>query len=566
MAKRKYAKSNKLKTNKEVNAKPLKMFMGISPFLIGLFYEWSSGVVCIFLLCYLMYCYQRTGKILILHSTLLFTSIVIPIMYGMSVIWAVDSGMTIFGMAKFLPLPLFVLAAGQLEKAQRQELLDYLPISGVIMVVLSWTLGMISFLKTFFMVNNRLAGFFQYPNTFALYLLVGIVITISNEDWGKKNIFTFVVLCMGIALTGSRTGFLLLMITVLSYCILLKDKKLRLGLAGILIFLLAAAVIVVAVTGNKDSIGRFFTFSFSSSTFLGRLLYYKDALPVILKHPLGLGYMGYYLTQGSFQTGVYSVMNIHNELLQFLLDIGWIPTVLLIWTVIKGIRLGNLRNRMIIIIICLHSMMDFNLQFLAIFFILLSVIDLDEKNTKAISEKIVLAAGGILLGCVSLYFAVASALYYFKIDTAAVSVYPGNTNAWMNILTETEDVEEMETIADKILDLNPVNPLANSAKARVAYSRGDFGNMISYKVKAIEYSKYSLEEYLDYFNMLYVGYQLYMENGDEASAELCTEHIREIPEMIEKVLEETDPLAYKITDKPELELPEEYKVILETLE
>ena len=91
----------------------------------------------------------------------------------------------------------------------------------------------------------------------------------------------------------------------------------------------------------------------------------------------------------------------------------------------------------------------------------------------------------------------------------------------MQLLTVVEEPEEMERVADRILAMNPDNPLANNAKARVAYSNGDFGSMIGYKQQALEYYKYNLEEYLDYFNMLYVGYQLYLENSDPDSAEVC---------------------------------------------
>ena len=46
--------------------------------------------------------------------------------------------------------------------------------------------------------------------------------------------------------------------------------------------------------------GRFLTTSLHSSTLLGRLLYAQDALPVILRHPFGLGYRSYTYMQGSF--------------------------------------------------------------------------------------------------------------------------------------------------------------------------------------------------------------------------------------------------------------------------
>ena len=439
------------------------------------------------------------------------------------------------------------------------------------MTVLSGGLSLIPPLNGFFTVNSRLAGFFQYPNTFALYLLAGIIVLLAKEKWEMRKVFILLILSVGIILTGSRTGFVLFAVTVLCFCFVLSDRRIRISLAGGLVLIAAAAGIYTYITGDTSSVGRFLTTSFSSSTFLGRILYFKDAVPVILTHPFGLGYLGYYFSQGAFQTGVYSVVNVHNELLQILLDIGWIPAVIFVWAVFRGIRRGNLQSRLVALAIMLHSMFDFNLQFLSICFILFTSIDQDEsmsvfrvRSNSGKSGKIIMAASTVVIGCISLYFGIASGLYYLKMYSTAAALYPGYTNAWMQILMQAEDADEMETTADKILVMNPSNPLANNAKARAAYSRGDFGSMIEYKSRALEYYRYNLEEYLDYFNMLYVGYQLYMQNDDPESAGICAEQIQTIPEMIDEVTDQTDPMAYEIADKPDLELPQEYKEILES--
>ena len=89
--------------------------------------------------------------------------------------------------------------------------------------------------------------------------------------------------------------------------------------------------------------------------------------------------------------------------------------------------------------------------------------------------------------------------------------------------------------------------------------------MIQYKLKAISLSRYEREEYLDYFDMLCVGVQLYSSMGDNNSAAVCIERLKEIPVMMEEVLEGTDKLAWKIKDKPELTLPEEYLDALEDI-
>ncbi|OUP84211.1 hypothetical protein B5F07_08735 [Lachnoclostridium sp. An169] len=569
------AKNTKITANqvtdpqKKPGPQPLKIFISTAPFLIGLYYEWMSALACIFLLGYLVYCYRITGKIRINVNLLLIAAAVLPVAYGLSAFWAVDSGMALFGMVKYLPLPVFVLAADQVENEERKALLDYVPLSGAVMTVTSGVLSMIPSMNTFFTVNGRLAGFFQYPNTFALYLLVGIIILMTNGKWEKKKIIVLLILAGGIILSGSRTGFVLFAVTVVCFCFLLSDRRIRLRLAGILVLLIAVAGIYVTVTGDTSTVGRFLTTSFSSSTFLGRILYFKDALPVILSHPFGLGYLGYYYTQGAFQTGVYSVVNVHNELLQMLLDVGWIPTVIFVCAFIQGICRGNLQSRMTALVIAVHSMFDFNLQFLSLFFVLLASLQPEKRKVPQkefnFRGKYVEKSAGIIICCVSLYFGTASGLYYLKAYSAAVSLYPGYTNAWVQLLTQEDAVEGMEGTADRILVMNPNNPLANDAKARAAYSRGNFGSMIEYKHQALEYYRYNLQEYLDYFNMLYVGYQLYLENGDPDSAAVCAQEMKAIPEMLDTVKAQTDPLAYEIADKPQLELPSEYVQILENI-
>ena len=140
-------------------------------------------------------------------------------------------------------------------------------------------------------------------------------------------------------------------------------------------------------------------------------------------------------------------------------------------------------------------------------------------------------------------------------------MYPDYTNAYVSMLPQVENVDDMERVADEVLSRNRSVSLAYDAKARAAYARGDFEGMISYKLKAISLAKYELDEYLDYFQMLYVGMRLYMENGDASSAEYCRERLMEIPDMLDEVRRGTDKLAWKINDKPELVLPDEYQEV-----
>ena len=147
-----------------------------------------------------------------------------------------------------------------------------------------------------------------------------------------------------------------------------------------------------------------------------------------------------------------------------------------------------------------------------------------------------------------------------------LAMYPDYTGAWIDKLSAVRDVGEMDDTADRILRLNCSVSLAYSAKARAAYADGDLENMIVWKQEAIRLAKYDLDEYLDYFDMLSTGISLYESAGDKTSAAYCAQKLSEIPEGLSHLLEETDLLAWKIRDTPELSLPPAYQERLAEVE
>ena len=51
--------------------------------------------------------------------------------------------------------------------------------------------------------------------------------------------------------------------------------------------------------------------------------------------------------------------------------------------------------------------------------------------------------------------------------------------------------------------------------------------------------------YLDYFDMLAVGIQMYEQAGNSPSAAYCRQRLEAIPDMMRKALEDTSSLAWK---------------------
>lgn len=517
-----------------------------------MYYEWTSCIAAIFLSAYLIYCRKISGHLIFPKSPVMYACLTVVCAFALSPLWAVDKGMTVFGAVKFLPLPLFCMALAQVDSDERQKLVNAVPIIGAIMTAISFPLSFVPILKDYLLVSGRLAGFFQYSNTYAIYLFVGIVIAVGSDWDTKKKLVISAVLLAGIFLSGSRTVFILLIIAAVIYLIKSKNKKLKIALSCAFGAILLVAIIYALITKSFDTVGRFLTSSFLSSTFLGRLLYYKDALPVILHHPFGLGYMGYYFLQGSFQTGVYSVVNIHNEFLQILLDIGWVPFAVCMWALIKSFLGRDAVTKSAIAVIIIHCLLDFDLQFVSVCFVLILLSFGSDVPAVKIKKNAVIYSAGIVVLTVSIYFGSAEMLMYLKNYDMAAKIYPAYTSAYIQKISEADTVDEASAIADKIIRLNDSVSIAYSAKSRKAFADGDIQLMTEYKKKAISLAVYSIEEYREYREMLEIAEELYINAGDELSAEYCQRCNSEIESMLEKVKNNTSKLAYMIDDKPEL--------------
>lgn len=536
----------------------LRVIMAVSLLAVGLFYELTSAVVSAVLFVWLVLLAKRQ-KLGFRRNAASVTAIAVYIGYCVSILWSVDKGLSVWGVAKYLPVPLMALCLLQTDSDERSTVLNDLPWIGAVTVLVSFALQFIPSLHGLFTSSDRLAGFFQYPNTFACFMLLGLEILILSEE--KINVWRVlcaIVLVFGLIQSGSRTVFVLAIPVLLVSLFIRLRKKPKVLVIGA-VSVAAVFIVMILALGGSYSVSHLLALSTSESTLLGRLLYWKDALPVIGSHPFGLGYLGYYMSHGSFQTGLYSVRWVHNELLQMLLDIGWIPAVIAIVAVVKAVLAEQPTVRKVVLLTLLaHCMMDFDLEYIAIYFIVLLCLDWDTGKTKTLKLTVPAKAVSAVLILGSLYIGVGSTLYYSGKTEASVKVYPWNTQARMELLTEAETAEEMDEQADAILALNDTVALAWDAKAEAAYSRGDFGAVIDAKNNALANTKYIRSEYVDYFNKLAVGYQLYLQAGDTKSAQICLDEIIGIHSRIDRVLAATDELAWKITDKPYLVMPDEY--------
>lgn len=492
---------------------------------------------------------------------------VITLLYLISCFYAIDSGMAFVGFLKFLPVLLYMLLLMQ-DKGIKEHLIALLPYVALALGVLSLVLVFIPATRDYFTVSDRLAGFFQYPNTFALFLLVGELTALSKEKLKPIDIISALLLIILLLFTGSRAVFILAVFSNVLIIFFRKGKKVKI-LLGIVVAVLAVAVLLMLpLFNNSEIFSRYFTISFTESTFVGRLLYYFDAFPLILRHPFGLGYMGYYYVQQSIQTGVYSVMFIHNDFLQLLLDVGWIPCLLFVVGIIKSFfRKGNSAGKRIILLtVFLHCLFDFDLQFISMFFILLLFLNYNDGKQLELKKGAVFVFSFVITGLLSLYFAVALGLAHFGFNQAADSMFPGNTQNKVDLLIAEDDIVTQNEIADRIISQNEYVQIAYSAKARYAFSQGDFESLISYKNKIFQIAPFSYDEYEDYFYMLIQGIQLYKQAGDEYSTEVCEQQLLKTADRLDRLDDKLSNLGRKIVDQPKTDLPDDIVKYINSLE
>lgn len=531
---------------------------------VGGFHEYTACLFGLLLAALLIWYLVANPRLEIKKNVALLAVFSAVLLYAVSMFWAVDPGMALIGFFKFLPVLFFVVLL-QLGGG-KALLISILPEIMAAMAALSAVGSLIPGLEDFFLVADRLAGFLQYPNTFALLLLVSQLIVVSRKRLTVRNCVVFAVLLLGILYSGSRTVFLLTVGANLVLAFLVTKGKKRLALLCAVVGV-AILVVTAALLTGSDVLGRFLRFSFLESTFAGRLLYFWDAIPLILKHPFGLGYWGYYYAQQSVQTGVYSTAFVHNDFLQMMLDVGWIPCVCLVVAMVKSAISKNtpLVHKVILGVLFLHSCFDFDLQYLSAFFVLL--LFLDHGGEKQLVFRKTGGLKGTLagLGLASVYIGVALLLPQLGLHQQARTMYPWNTVNNTVLLTKATNLQEGNSLADEILEQNDQVNLAYSMRARYAYSTGDFRLLMDTKKEIFERFPFQYAEYEEYCRMLGMGISLYEQSGDEASAQICREELISTRKAVEALADRQSLLGKVIKDQPTTKLPEDLNTYIDEL-
>lgn len=142
----------------------------------------------------------------------------------LSVYTGIDKGESIYGLLRLGVYLIAGVAFQQIRDKDRQRILSSIPVLGVILSVCSLFHDCILFRYWIALPSGRLAGPFEYPNTMALFLLLGVIV--AERLWKQgKRIIQF-LLITGVIATGSRTVFVVLCFYLL-YCFLRSQGKIK---------------------------------------------------------------------------------------------------------------------------------------------------------------------------------------------------------------------------------------------------------------------------------------------------------------------------------------------------
>ena len=472
--------------------------------------------------------------------------------------WAVDYMDNLMGVLRLLVVCLWMYLVQCQGTEEADMAKKMIPVMGCVSVGISVASLLSPSLEVYFWENSRLSGFFQYANTNGLFYALGIMILIYQLQGQKKPVRELVqigILLMGLLLSGSRSVLLLLLMWGVYYAVKTAEfrKPFFIGTGGFLIL----GGLYVVITGSTSNIGRIFTIFTSNSTLWGRLLYYRDAILLLGQKFFGLGRLGYYYSQGTFQSGVYNIKYVHNDFLQMALDYGVIALVLLLvfcgWQILKGTQ--EKENKELLLFICVASLVDLHCQYLMIIMMAYLFCDYGEqrKEKHTNKNKTWKYAVVTVLSVAFLYVGIGTGSGRQGDYGLSLTMLPDYTYVQEEILLNSMGTDTSYILANQVLEKNPYNITAYIARGSFYASKLEVQKCINDFDRMLELAPYNVDYYMQYEGLLLKMKDAILAMGGEADTEdlaLIQDRMESLPHQLEQVKERTSPLAYKIKDKP----------------
>lgn len=522
----------------------------VYPFNGGLYAPWQWGValLCNGTLLTLVWISTKHIRLLSSPVSAMFLAVIaVGAVCNLKI--GLDPDASWMGMLRLCGWMLFALLVLQWPLEQRRRLLMCVPVSGAVAVAVSLLAGLNPVWRPFFYEAGRLAGPFQYANSFALFLLIGLMMLPSAWPrwlWGGIAL----LLLFGIVATGSRSGLILLVLWF-AFALVRHHQACRvLPLLGII----AIAGIALALWNDGWVFARFLKTN-SLSTVWGRLLYNKDGIRLLLQRPLGVGYLGWFYLQRMIQTGVYNVRYVHNDWLQMALDYGLPAALALLGLVIWRLRKGVLCP-MAAVCIALHCLLDPDLEFQCLmFFWILALTPCTEVPARPLRYPLVPCLFAWIAMLLILPRTAADISYHFGGNLAS-HLSPADTEYATQQMLQASTLSQAAEQARVILDRNAFVPIAWQILAEDALSRGAYEDMATAQRQAVLLLKYDQTVYDEAMDRLQIAQQMGWDENSDLEQKIW------LLDFSDATLDSTDSLGWVLRDVPEIGFPESTKLLL----
>lgn len=552
----------------QLNSKMSKILFAILlffPFFVGGYYVFYSAAVGIVLLIALLVHIFKTKSIKYSKSFTFFVLLFMSVMYFLTKFWAVDKSMSIHGFVKFFTAFLFTLAIIQISREERQQLLYSVPITAVIMTVFTELMRFTEFGRNRFYDNiGDLHGAFEYANAFAIYLLIAFIIALCSNIKIPFKLVTIVVCAYGIYKSNSRAVWMIsaVMLVLIMLCYVFKNvRKSTRKLIVLLIFLFGVLSFIILY--RFGIVEKVFNYINTDGSFNERYLYYTDTLRYILKHPFGKGAYAFYFAQSKFQSAYYYAIDVHCDLLQYAIEIGVIPALLFAVVVLKQLfsKQTSLLQKLVLTAIMLHSLFDYDLQFISILFVLLLCFDYPNIQEKEVDSKLIPTVVASVFAVLYVVIGLSAFCNYIGDHQKSVYYYK-NTPSLIILMQSTNDKQSAYVLAQEILKRNDSVYEPNNVMANIYSADNKYGKAIKQMELVIEKDPRTMQHYRDYIDLLVKANKYYEERGETEKSQNCKNKIASVDDMIMELKENTAARGILYGRKQNFEIGKKYKKII----
>lgn len=340
-------------------------------------------------------------------------------------------------MSFYVIIPIYYLVFEAMsENIKNKDINITLIISAVV------ALGYIFYVGVYY--GARVYGNLGYANSYALLMLIFINIncTYNTEKFSKILNIIYIIT---ILFTGSRTTLILLLINIVY--IEFRTRKIVLSeafIASLIVFTLIENIPIVGITilpvifylfwefkGFKNKkiswvimlliiasftiVSKINTFqrieniSISNGSFQERLLTFEDVIRNL--NFVGHGINTFEYKQFKIQSGFYDIKYIHNSILHTSFELGIVGGIALIAIIVYGLiillKKRKIDELVVLLIVFIHSLLDFDFAYSSIIILLLFVVvcrnkDVEVKENTKVRYKIILCCM-IILSCTIIF-------------------------------------------------------------------------------------------------------------------------------------------------------------------